>query len=339
MSRGFTQQEQHYCESPIIPFPYNPFIQSTFCLLLSMASFVSRGATRTFPAQSLKEGAGVTIRRTLGNRIDYFDPFLLLDEIRCENPKDYLKGFPDHPHRGFETVTYMLEGSMKHEDHKGNKGLLTSGAVQWMTAGRGIVHSEMPMQKDGKLHGFQMWVNLPSKMKMCPPRYQDFQANQIPVVLVDRLKKEKVNVTSSDQSIDREGFIAIKVMTGEAFGVQGAVTGIATGPLFLDISLPPDTNYQHSVDSESNCWCYVFDGEGTFGHGNSAMKAGESTLITFDSNGNGIEVSSGEKSVRFLLAAARPLNEPMARYGPFVMNTREEIEQAFSDYHNGRLQQ
>jgi len=247
--------------------------------------------------------------------LDYFDPFLLLDEFNTDNPDDYLAGFPDHPHRGFETVTYMLDGKMLHQDHKGNKGLLGPGAVQWMTAGRGIIHSEMPQQDQGKMHGFQMWVNLPAKDKMVPPRYQDIQANQIPV-------------------IERENGVSIKIMAGTSFGTPGAVSGIATAPLYLDIKVPAGVQFSHPIDSGHNAWCYVIEGEGLFGKDGS--KVGPSTLALLEKDGDSVLVQASESSpVRFLLAAARPLNEPMQRHGPFVMNTMQEIQQAFVDFRNG----
>jgi len=278
-----------------------------------------RTLLKIVPSTPQMEGAGVLIRRTIGTRsLDYFDPFLLLDEFNTEKPEDYIAGFPDHPHRGFETVSYLLEGSLLHEDHKGNKGLLGPGAVQWMTAGRGIVHSEMPQQKDGKLHGFQMWVNLPKKDKMVPPRYQDFQKDQIPVV--------KTN-----------SGVEVKIMAGESQGVKGAVSGIATSPLYLDISVPPSTTFVHPVDPEHNAWCYVIDGVGFFGK--DSEKVEKSTLALTKMDGNEITVTTKTSAVRFLLASARPLLEPMERYGPFVMNTKAELYQAFEDFQNGKLQQ
>jgi len=285
------------------------------------ANSVSRGIAKVLKAQAMMEGAGVLIRRTIGGpKLDYFDPFLLLDEFKSDKPGDYMEGFPDHPHRGFETVTYMLKGVMQHKDHKGNSGTLNSGAVQWMTAGRGIIHSEMPMQKEGLMHGYQMWVNLPAKDKMIPPRYQDFQADKIPdVTLVNG--------------------VYIKVMAGESHGVKGAVTGIATAPTYLDITIPPSISFSHPVTEGHNAFCYVIEGEGLFGPKGKEKKVGPSTNILLEKEGNQLEVSTdSNNSVRFLLAAAKPLNEPMSRHGPFVMNTKEEIIQAFMDYQNGTLQ-
>jgi len=265
------------------------------------------------------EGAGVIVRRTIGSRqLDTLDPFLLLDEFNTDNPDDYIEGFPDHPHRGFETVTYMLQGNMLHQDHKGNKGLLGPGAVQWMTAGRGIIHSEMPQQKDGKMHGFQLWVNLPAKDKMCPPRYQDFQSNQIPVV-------------------ELENGVRIKIMAGESHGTKGAVNGIATAPTYLDITVPASFTFTHPVDPSHTAFCYVIEGEALFG--SSAKLVTSSTIAVLGSEGNSIQVTTEKSPVRFLLVAAKPLNEPIVRHGPFVMNTQKEIMQAFLDYQSGVLQQ
>jgi len=281
-------------------------------------ALISRSIQKIVPSSPQMEGAGVLIRRTIGSRsLDYFDPFLLLDEFNTEKPEDYLAGFPDHPHRGFETVTYMLEGLMLHQDHKGNKGLLNPGAVQWMTAGRGIVHSEMPQQKEGKMHGFQMWVNLPKKDKMVPPRYQDFQPESIPVVKLE-------NGTS------------VKIMAGESQGTKGAVSGISTAPLYLDITVPASSQFSHPINPEHNAWCYVISGEGIFGK--DGKNVTQSTLALLNRDGDSVEVKTTSSPVRFLLAAARPLNEPMKRYGPFVMNSMEEIYQAFEDYQNGTLQ-
>jgi len=281
---------------------------------------ISRTITRVIPSKPQLEGAGVLIRRTIGTRsLDYFDPFLLLDEFNTDKPDDYISGFPEHPHRGFETVTLMLQGKMEHKD-KGNRGLLGPGGVQWMTAGRGIIHSEMPQQEEGKMHGFQMWVNLPAKDKMCAPRYQDFQADQIPIVKLDN-------------------GVSIKIMAGESQGTPGAVSGIATAPLYLDVTVPPSTKFTHPVDPQHNAWFYVIEGEAQFGRPPGA-KVTQSTLALLSQDGDQVEVNTSEgKSVRFLLAAAKPLKEPMARHGPFVMNTMQEIHQAFADYQNGTLQQ
>jgi redox-sensitive bicupin YhaK (pirin superfamily) len=269
-------------------------------------------------AQEATEGAGVRIRRSIGTRtLDSLDPFLLLDEFKSDRPDEYLAGFPDHPHRGFETVTYMLAGSMLHQDHKGNRGNLVAGSVQWMTAGRGIIHSEMPQQKDGLMWGFQLWVNLPAREKMREPRYQDIPPEKIPEAsLPDGTR--------------------IRVVAGEAQGVRGAVSGIATDPLYLDVALPPGSRFRQEVGEDKNAFVYVFEGEASVGvsadETGRSLQAGQLGVL---GAGDSLEVRSGDSAARFLLLAARPLGEPIARYGPFVMNTRAEIHQAVQDLENG----
>ena len=267
-------------------------------------------------AQEAMEGAGVRIHRSIGTpALDYLDPFLLLDEFKSNDSSDYLAGFPDHPHRGFETVTYMLAGSMRHEDHKGNRGDLGPGSVQWMTAGRGIIHSEMPMQKDGLMWGFQLWVNLPAKDKMMAPRYQDIAAGEIPEVEIG------------------DG-VRARVVAGELSGTRGPVTGIVTEPLYLDLRVAASAEYTHSVPAGHNAFCYVFEGDGTIG--SESTSAGElATLPRHELES--IHFSAGGDGLRTLLVAARVLDEPVARGGPFVMNTREELMQAFRDYQSGTL--
>eukprot|EP01118_Nematostelium_gracile_P015417 TRINITY_DN6178_c0_g1_i1.p1 TRINITY_DN6178_c0_g1~~TRINITY_DN6178_c0_g1_i1.p1 ORF type:complete len:208 (-),score=58.86 TRINITY_DN6178_c0_g1_i1:3-626(-) len=207
---------------------------------------------------------------------------------------------------------------MLHQDHKGNKGLLGPGAVQWMTAGRGIIHSEMPQQENGLIWGFQMWVNLPASHKMIEPRYQDIQSEQIPVVKLD-------------------SGVTIKVMAGESNGQPGAVSGIATAPLYLDITVPPSQTFSHPIEKGHNAWAYVISGEGFFGDENKYEKVDSSQLVLTERDGDSIQVKTENSPVRFLLAAARPLNEPMERYGPFVMNTKKELQQAFSDFQSGKF--
>jgi redox-sensitive bicupin YhaK (pirin superfamily) len=276
----------------------------------------TRKTVKIVRAQEAMEGAGVRIRRSLGTyALDYHDPFLLLDEFKSEEGSDYAAGFPDHPHRGFETVTYMLAGSMRHEDHKGNRGELGPGSVQWMTAGRGIIHSEMPLQEEGLMWGFQLWVNLPAKSKMTAPRYQDIPASSIPEVRA-------------------EGGVSIRVIAGEAAGTRGPVEGIATAPLYLDVRLPAGASYEHRLPSEHNALVYVFEGAGEVG--GERLEAGELAVLSRDGE-ESVRLAASDRPLRALLLAARPLEEPLARYGPFVMNTRAEIEQAFEDYRRGRL--
>jgi redox-sensitive bicupin YhaK (pirin superfamily) len=279
-----------------------------------MPPAVGRKTVKIVRAQEALEGAGVKIRRSLGtSALDYHDPFLLLDEFKSEDGADYIAGFPDHPHRGFETVTYMLAGSMRHEDHKGNKGELGPGSVQWMTAGRGIIHSEMPLQQNGLMWGFQLWVNLPARSKMTEPRYQDIPARTIP-------------------EVEGPGGVRIRVVAGEAMGTVGPVEGIATSPLYLDVRVPAGVDYRHPIPATHNALAYVFEGEGEVG--GERISSGELAVL---SRGDGVDapVSAGARGIRLLLLAARPLDEPISRYGPFVMNTRSEIEQAFEDYRRG----
>jgi redox-sensitive bicupin YhaK (pirin superfamily) len=274
----------------------------------------TRNAVKIVRAQEATEGAGVRIRRSLGTyALDYHDPFLLLDEFKSEEGSDYVAGFPDHPHRGFETVTYMLAGSMRHEDHKGNRGELGPGSVQWMTAGRGIIHSEMPLQKEGLMWGFQLWVNLPARSKMTEPRYQDIPSAAIPEVRGER-------------------GVAIRVIAGEALGTRGPVEGIATSPLYLDVRIPAGASYEHPLPPEHNALVYVYEGAGEVG--GERIEARE--LAVLSRNGEqAVALAASDRPMRALLLAAKPLDEPLARYGPFVMNTRAEIEQAFEDYRRG----
>lgn len=267
------------------------------------------------------DGAGVRLLRSIGTpTLDRLDPFLLLDEFKSDDGQDYIAGFPNHPHRGFETVTYMLAGAMEHQDSVGNVGRLVGGSVQWMTAGRGIVHSEMPQQEDGLLWGFQLWVNLPAKDKMCPPRYQDIPPGDVPKV-----------------SLDNGGKIG--VIAGTVDGVEGAVKGIATEPLYLDVEVPAGAELEQEVPLGHNAFCYVFKGEGEIGR--AELEPGEtvsaSSLVVLG-DGSSLSVRASSKGLRFLLVAGKPLDEPVARYGPFVMNTRDEILRAFADYQSGALQ-
>ncbi len=263
-----------------------------------------------------QDGAGVQLRRLLpapGMRL--VDPFLLLDNFRSDNPDDYIAGFPPHPHRGFETVTYLLAGKVRHRDSAGHEGLLKAGGVQWMTAGRGIEHSEMPEQERGLLDGFQLWVNLPAAHKMDEPRYQELEPEQIP---------EERNENGS----------LIRVIAGEtAAGTVGPVTNIAAAPLFLDIRLNAESGYSEIIPAGHNAFIYLISGHIDIIHNtdNQSLAAGQLALL---SDGDGVEVKAAETS-QFLLIAGEPIGEPIARHGPFVMNTNEEIEQAYRDYQDG----
>ena len=279
-----------------------------------------RNITRIIRAMETSDGAGVRLKRSIGTpQLDYLDPFLLLDEFKSDQRDDYIAGFPDHPHRGFETVTYMLAGSMEHKDHTGNQGTLVSGSVQWMTAGKGIIHSEMPKQEEGLMWGFQLWVNLPEAKKMSEPRYQEFTPDEIPVV------------SHEDGTVTR-------VIAGESGGAVGAVQGIATEPLYLDVTLPPGKRFEQPVKEGHNLFAYVFEGEGELGAADEqkGQQVGAGQLALF-SDGDGVVATSRDVPMRFLLLAARPLNEPMVRSGPFVMSSEEQIREAFRDYREGRF--
>jgi redox-sensitive bicupin YhaK (pirin superfamily) len=276
-----------------------------------------RSVVQVITGQPTSDGAGVRLTRVIGTpALEQLDPFLLLDEFKSDRPDDYVAGFPDHPHRGFETVTYMLAGAMEHRDHAGNQGELRAGSVQWMTAGRGIVHSEMPRQRDGLLWGFQLWVNLPARDKMIAPRYQDIGPERIP----------EVKVADGARML---------VIAGEADGVRGPVEGIATEPLYLDVHLDPDARVALRLTPGHHAFAYVYEGRAALGPAQRDVGAGQLAVL---SDGESLEAATGSGSgARLLLLAARPLGEPIARYGPFVMNTREEIVQAVEDYRSGRL--
>jgi quercetin 2,3-dioxygenase len=282
----------------------------------SVAAGAARAASAVITAREVREGAGVLVRRSIGGReLDHLDPFLLLDEFRSDDAADYIAGFPDHPHRGFETVTYMLAGSMEHRDHAGNVGHLAPGSVQWMTAGRGIVHSEMPRQEQGLMWGFQLWVNLPAAQKMTAPRYQDIPPERIPEVTLPGA--------------------SLRVIAGEAAGVRGAVGGIATDPVYLDVRLAAGGELRHPVPPGHNAFVYVYEGAVETGEA-GARPVSRGQLAVLGPGGH-VRLAAADAAARALLVAARPLGEPIARYGPFVMNTRQEIMQALADFSEGRL--
>jgi hypothetical protein len=279
----------------------------------------ARTVERLVEGQATSDGAGVRLTRVIGSSaLDHLDPFLLLDEFRSDDPNDYIAGFPDHPHRGFETVTYMLAGAMEHRDHVGNRGLLKGGGAQWMTAGRGIIHSEMPRQENGLMWGFQLWVNLPGRLKMSPPRYQDIEPASVPVVALATPK------TSTPGEV--------RVLAGSFGEATGPVEGISTEPLYLDVRLEPNEVFRTSLQPTHTAFIYGYRGRGACG-----ATALEVQRLGVLSPGDSVEVRADEDGYRFLLVAAQPLNEPIARYGPFVMNTKAEIAQAFADYRAGRL--
>lgn len=273
---------------------------------------IQRKVVNIIEPQPVIEGAGVKLKRSIGARtLDYLDPFLLLDHFASNDPADYEAGFPLHPHRGIETVTYMLRGGVDHRDSIGDSGSIGPGDVQWMTAGGGIMHEEMPQVRPEGINGFQLWVNLPAKLKMTQPRYQGILASEIPEVEIEDGTK-------------------VRVITGTVKGVNGPVSGIAADPSYLDVSVPAHASFTHQIARGHSAFAYVFEGEAEFGDQNVSH-----TRLAVLGDGDYIKVSAAESPVRFLLVSGKPLNEPIARYGPFVMNTREEIEQALRDLRQG----
>ena len=263
------------------------------------------------------DGAGVRLTRVIGSpQLPDLDPFLLLDEFGTERAEDYIAGFPEHPHRGFETVTYMLDGRMRHRDNKGHEGLLVPGGVQWMTAGSGLVHSEMPEQEAGRMRGFQLWVNLPAKDKMTAPRYQEFGPERIPVVR------------------PAEG-VEVRVIAGEVDGVAGPIAQPATDPLYLDLALDAGRDWTHLLPEGHNAFVYVYEGALTVGEGDDARPLSAQELAVL--GGGDVLRLRADVATRAIIVAGRPLREPVARHGPFVMNTREELMQAFVDFQEGRF--
>ncbi len=258
------------------------------------------------------DGAGVKLIRSLGSANHLrADPFLMLDAFSSENPDDYVAGFPAHPHRGFETVTYLLDGHMLHEDHLGNRGDLKSGGVQWMTAGRGIIHSEMPQQENGRMRGFQLWINLPAKEKMKPAGYRDIQPAEIPSVKIDGG--------------------SVKVIAGSFRGTHAPVAAGSTEPVYWDVSLSSNKKFVEDVKDKT---VYVYPFEGSVEIEDRVLKTHQGGVL---GSGDTVEVKAGPEGARFLVLAAKPIREPVVQYGPFVMNTREEIEQAIRDYQSGTL--
>ncbi|AXQ30859.1 pirin family protein [Solimonas sp. K1W22B-7] len=278
----------------------------------------TRKLQQVIDAQPTSDGAGVKLRRSIGSLPGLrLDPFLMLDEFSSEQADDYIAGFPSHPHRGFETVTYMLDGRMRHEDHMGNRGDLGPGDVQWMSAARGIIHSEMPQQNEGRMRGFQLWINLPAREKMKPASYRDIPSGEIPVVALPGGGQVKV--------------IAGKVSAG---GVEtvGAIRDVSTEPVYLDVVLPANARYSQALPAGHNAFVYAYEG-GLRIDGREVKRHAAGVL----SDGELFEAEAGPEGARFILLAGKPLREPVVQYGPFVMNTREEIEQALDDYRRGKL--
>ena len=264
------------------------------------------------------EGAGVRLKRSIGTpTLDYLDPFLLFDDFTSGNPRDYEAGFPLHPHRGIETVTYVLEGEVRHKDTLGNAGSITAGEIQWMTAGRGIMHEEMPQVRPEGIVGFQLWVNLPAKLKMTRPRYQDIRSEQI-------------------RQLTRDTGARIRVITGTVDGMTGPVTGIAADPTYVDVFIPAHTSFSQPIERGHTAFAYVFAGEARFqdGENTNDLLISHPHLVVFG-DGDFVTVMTGTNSVRLLLISGLPLGEPIARYGPFVMNTEQEIEQTLLELRQG----
>ena len=266
------------------------------------------------------EGAGVRLRRSIATqKLDYLDPFLLFDHFGSDDPQDYIAGFPMHPHRGIETVTYMLDGLVNHKDSMGNSGTLGKDDVQWMTSGSGIIHEEMPKPYNGKMEGFQLWVNLPTKLKKTTPMYQEIKSSQIPEIRL-------------------ENGVLIRIIAGKMDGVKGAVTEIFADPMYLDVIIPKGSYFKLPIKRGHTVFAYVFEGEGIFGDFEEySIEKGTivaATNMVIFGDGDYIKAKSDQSPVRFLLISGKPLNEPIARYGPFVMNTQNEIEQALIDLKN-----
>ena len=268
--------------------------------------------------QPVTEGAGVRLKRSIGTpKLDYLDPFLLLDHFQSTHPGDYEAGFPLHPHRGIETVTYVLTGEVRHKDTLGNSGSIGAGDLQWMTAGRGIMHEEMPQVRPEGIAGFQLWVNLPAKFKMIKPRYQEIRSVEIPEIKKEHGEK-------------------IRVISGTVAGIAGPVTDIAANPVYLDVSIPAHTSFRHPIERGHAAFAYVFEGEARFAGGEKedGTKVTHPKLVVLG-DGDYVQVATDETPVRFLLVSGKPLHEPIARYGPFVMNTEEEIEQTLRELQEG----
>ncbi len=280
----------------------------------------TRALKHVIQSVATSDGAGVSLRRSIGaSQFARHDPFLMLDEFFSDNPDDYIAGFPSHPHRGFETVTYMLDGHMLHEDHLGNRGDLHPGDVQWMSAARGIIHSEMPQQTEGRMRGFQLWINLPAKEKMKPAAYRDIPARDIPVAALDHGGEARVIAGTLEQQKGR---------------TRGPIHGLSTDPLYVDLRLPANATFEAPVAAGHNAFVYLYEGDATIGDDRRALPHRAAGLL---GDGDSLRVQAGAGGARLLLLAAKPLGEPIVQYGPFVMNTRAEIEQALNDYQSGRL--
>ncbi len=280
-----------------------------------------RTVLKIIPGMATSDGAGVSLTRYIGSmQLDHLDPFLMLDFFESDNPDDYIAGFPAHPHRGFETVTYLLAGRMRHEDSAGHGGVIEPGGIQWMSAGRGIIHSEMPEQEHGRLAGFQLWVNLPGRLKMSPPDYREFPADDIP---------EEI----------RDDGVKIRVITGATSGgTQGPVANVVTRPLYLDVSMPPGSEFIESLRPDQSAFVFVINGTITIGGRETQnSRTVSSRQLAVLGPGKQVNVLADDHACRFLLVAGDPIGEPISRHGPFVMNTHEEIIQAVHDFNAGNF--
>ena len=276
----------------------------------------SRDIERLVEGVATSDGAGVKLTRVLTGKLQHrLDPFLMLDAFGSDDPDDYIAGFPDHPHRGFETVTYMLSGRMRHRDSAGNEGLLENGGVQWMTAGRGVIHSEIPEQEDGVMEGFQLWLNLPSQSKMIAPWYRDFPSDAIP------------------EYVTPQG-VTVRVIAGSSNGVAGAVAREITEPIYLDIHVPAGAEFSTALPASHNAFIYVYRGSVTVG--DVTVESRRMGILSNEAEADGVKISATEDA-RLILVAGKPLNEPIVQYGPFVMNTQQEIHQALHDFNSGRF--
>jgi quercetin 2,3-dioxygenase len=276
----------------------------------------SRSVETIVTGEQVTDGAGVRITRILTHGLQRrLDPFLMLDVFRSDDPDDYIAGFPSHPHRGFETVTYMIAGRMRHRDNAGHEGLLETGGIQWMTAGRGIIHSEMPEQEDGIMEGFQLWLNLPAGNKMAAPWYRDFQSDQIPEFVTD------------------EG-VTVRAIAGECHGIQGAISRPITEPLYLDLQLPAGSSFACALPPDCNAFVVVY--RGVVAIAGKAVRERQMAILGNSNDADGV-VLNADVPAQALLIAGRPLGEPITQYGPFVMNTEEEIQTAVRDYREGRF--
>ena len=276
----------------------------------------SRTVEQLVIGKATSDGAGVKLTRVVTQQLQLrLDPFLMLDAFGSDNPDDYIAGFPDHPHRGFETVTYMIAGRMRHRDSGGHEGLLENGGVQWMTAGRGVIHSEIPQQQDGVMEGFQLWLNLPGRDKMTEPWYRDFAAADLPGF-----------ITAAG--------VTVTVIAGASHGVTGAVTRKVTAPLYLDLHLPAGTRFTQSLPADQNAFVHVYRGDVRIA--GTTVPRQRMAILANDSRADGVVIESGGEA-RALLIAGRPLHEPISQYGPFVMNTKQELIEAFDDFQAGRL--